>query len=64
MPKQSEYQYTIRKHILINKIQYDSLKVLESYGINISQFIRAAIKEKLQRDWKEIKESKKEILPY
>ncbi|MBK8807784.1 MAG: hypothetical protein IPO21_14515 [Bacteroidales bacterium] len=64
MPKQSEYQYTIRKHILINKIQYDSLKVLENYGVNVSQFIRAAIKEKLQRDWNEIKESKKEKLPY
>ena len=64
MPKQSEYQYTIRKHILINKIQYDSLKILESYGVNVSQFIRNAIKEKLQREWKQIKESKKEKIPF
>lgn len=64
MPKQSEYQYNIRKQILINKIQNDSLKILENYGVNVSQFIRLAIKEKMQRDWKNIKESKKEKLPF
>lgn len=49
-------QYTERQVIMISEIQSNSLKILKSKGVNISQFIRQAIKEKLQRDWKGIKQ--------
>ena len=49
-------QYTVRQEFMISEIQANSLKILKSKGVSISQFIRQAIKEKLKRDWKEIKE--------
>lgn len=49
-------QYTERQVIMISEIQANSLKILRSKGVNVSQFIRQAIKEKLQRDWKGIKQ--------
>ena len=36
---------------MISKKQAESLAILKSYDVNVSQFIRAAIKEKLQRDF-------------
>ena len=51
-------QLTKSKTIRFTETQMNSLQVLESYGINVSQFIRLAIKEKIQRDWKVIKEPK------
>lgn len=50
-----------KKVIGFTKVQQEAFKTLESYGINVSQFIRASIKEKLQKDWKQIKESKEKI---
>jgi len=58
-------QYTERQTIMISKQQVESLAILKSYNVNVSQFIRVAIKEKLQRDWKSIKEKKvKNICPF
>ncbi len=54
-------QYTERQTIMISKKQAESLAILKSYDVNVSQFIRAAIKEKLQREWKQIKEKKETI---
>lgn len=54
-------QYTEKQTIRISKIQRQSLTILESKGVNVSQFIRLAIKEKLQRDWKSIKEKSEKI---
>lgn len=48
-------QYTERQVIMITEIQANSLSILKSKGVNVSQFIRQAIKEKLQREWKTIK---------
>lgn len=56
MAQSIEYQYKIRKEILINQIQKDTFETMEKYGVNVSQFIRQAIKEKINREWKEIKE--------
>ena len=43
----------------------DAFEQLKKYDVNLSQFIRQAIKEKLQRDWKQIKEDKHKIkLPF
>jgi post-segregation antitoxin (ccd killing protein) len=41
--------------------QWSTLQVLSCYGVNISAFIRAAIKEKIHRDWKEIRAKKERI---
>ena len=51
-------QYTERQVIKISKNQAESLAILKTYNVNVSQFIRSAIKEKLQKDWKTIKENK------
>jgi len=56
-------QYVYKKQIGFTKQQQNSLKILEDYGVNVNQFIRQAIKEKLQRDWPKIKE-KKETIKY
>ena len=51
--------------VRLTEKQYKCLKILKSYDVNVSQFIRAAIKEKLQREWKQIKEKKETIkLPF
>ena len=50
-----------KKVIGFTKVQKESLQILESYGVNVNHFIRLAVKEKLQRDWKQIKESKQKI---
>jgi hypothetical protein len=54
-------QYTEKQTIRISKMQRQSLLILESKGVNISQFIRLAIKEKISRDWKLIKEKSKKV---
>lgn len=56
---------TVRQVIMISEKQAESLKKLKEYDVNVSQFIRQAIKEKLQRDWKSIKEKHERIkLPF
>jgi hypothetical protein len=54
-------QLTKSKTIRFSEIQINSLNILQNYGVNINQFVRLAIKEKLQKDWKEIKEKKEKI---
>ena len=45
--------------------QAESLQKLKDYDVNISQFIRLAISEKIKRDWKSIKEKKERVkLPF
>lgn len=50
-----------KKVIGFTKIQQNAFKILESYGVNVNQFIRLAIKEKLKKDWKTIKEKKEKV---
>lgn len=58
-------ELTYKKVIGFTEKQKQSLQKLESYNVNVSQFIRQAIKEKLQRDWKQIREEKTRIkLPF
>ena len=53
--------YTIR----FSDEQINSLNKLKDYDVNISQFIRIAIAEKIKRDWKQIKEEKQRVkLPF
>lgn len=56
--KPTESQYTYKKQIGFTESQRKSLSVLEQYGINVNQFIRQAVKEKIIREWKQIKEQK------
>lgn len=63
--KPTELQLVYKKNIGFTKQQKNTLKTLENYGVNVNQFIRLAVKEKIQRDWKEIKEKKeKNKLPF
>jgi group I intron endonuclease len=55
-------QLTKSKTIRFSETQMNSLSILESYGVNINHFIRLAVKEKLQKDWKSIKEKKEKII--
>lgn len=49
-------QYTKRKEIRISKEQDETLiKLHLKYSINPAQFIRDAIKEKIKRDWPNLK---------
>ena len=53
--------YTIR----FSDEQINSLNKLKDYDVNISQFIRIVISEKIKRDWKQIKEKKERVkLPF
>ena len=56
--KPIDLQYSYKKKISFTKQQQSAFKTLQSYGVNINQFIRSAVKEKLQREWKSIKEEK------
>lgn len=47
-----------KKVIGFTESQKKAFETLENYGVNINQFIRIAIKEKLAKDWKEIKQPK------
>lgn len=63
--KPKELKLNKKKLLSLTLQQSQSLKKLEQYGVNVSQFIRDAIKEKIHREWPEIKERKnKEKLPF
>ena len=50
---------TIIHTIRFSEKQAESLQKLKDYDVNVSQFIRLAIAEKIKRDWKQIKEKKR-----
>lgn len=54
-------KFTVKQEVMISEVQANSLDVLKSKGVNVSQFIRQAIKEKLRRDWKEIRDKHERI---
>jgi hypothetical protein len=55
-------QLTKSKTIRFSETQMNSLAILESYGVNVNQFVRIAISEKIKKDWKTIKEKKEKII--
>ena len=56
---------TVIHTIRFSEKQVESLQKLKDYDVNISQFIRLAISEKIKRDWKSIKEKKERVkLPF
>ena len=65
MNKPIDLQYVYKKQVGFTLQQKKAFEKLEKYGVNVNQFVRAAIREKIKRDWKEIKESKKkEYYPF
>ena len=58
-------KYTVIHTIRFSKQQAESLQKLKDYDVNVSQFIRLAIAEKIKRDWEQIKEEKQRVkLPF
>jgi len=58
-------KYTVIHTIRFSQQQAESLQKLKDYDVNISQFIRLAISEKIKRDCKQIKENKQRVkLPF
>ena len=58
-------KYTVIHTIRFSKQQAESLQKLKDYDVNVSQFIRLAIAEKIKKDWKQIKEEKQRVkLPF
>lgn len=57
-------QLTKIKTIRFTEQQINSLNILQNYGVNVNQFVRLAIKEKLKKDWKSIKEKKDNFCPF
>ena len=44
-------KYTIIHTVRISKKQAESLQILKDYDVNVSQFIRLAISDKIKRDF-------------
>jgi hypothetical protein len=58
-------QLTKIKSVRFTEQQIEAFKTLEQYDVNVNQFIRSAVKEKLKREWKTIKEQKQRVkLPF
>ena len=50
---------------MISEQQAKAFEVLKSYNVNVSYFIRDAIKEKIKRDWPKVKEEHNKMkLPF
>jgi hypothetical protein len=47
-------KYTKVKVIKITEIQYNTLKKLDSYNINVANFIRQAISEKIKKEYNDL----------
>jgi hypothetical protein len=62
--KPIDLQLTYKKVISFTEQQKKSLKKLEQYDVNVNEFIRIAVREKLSREWKGIKESKDNKCPF
>lgn len=57
-------RYKQTKVIRINEIQHKTLQKMKSLNVDVGNFIRVAIQEKLERDKHEILKPKKEYCPF
>ena len=58
-------QYTQTKVIRISESQLKTLQKMKSYNVDVCEFIRQAIKEKIQREYSNlIPKTKKEYCPF
>jgi len=57
--------YTKTKVIRISETQHKTLQKMKSYNVDVGEFIRQAIKEKIQREYQDlIAKPKKEYCPF
>ena len=57
--------YTKTKVIRIAETQHKTLQKMKSYNVDIAEFIRNAIKEKIQREYQYLlPKSKKQYIPF
>lgn len=57
--------YSKVKVIKITETQHETLKKMKSYNVKVSDFIRDAIKEKIEREYDDlIPKKKKEYCPF
>ncbi len=54
-------QYTKVKVLKITQTQHDTLKKIDSYGINVAQFVRDAISEKIKKEYADLIPKPKKI---
>ena len=58
-------KYTKVKVIKITEVQHNTLRKLDSYNVNVAQFIRDAIAEKIKREHQDlIPKPKKSDCPF
>ena len=58
-------KYTKVKVIKITETQHDTLKKMKAYNINVADFIRDAISEKIKREYHDLlPKPKKEYCPF
>ncbi|OBQ56083.1 hypothetical protein JJL45_05280 [Tamlana sp. s12] len=58
-------KYTKVKVLRISEVQHETLQKMKSYNVDVSDFIRKAIKEKIIRDYSELMPNKKiEYCPF
>jgi len=57
-------KYNKPRTIKFSEIQDNTLNKLASYNINVAQFIRDAVKEKIKKDYYELLPKKKNITPF
>ena len=58
-------RYTKTVGLRVSKTQHKTLVKMKSYNVDVSQFIRDAIKEKIKREYKNlIPKQKKEYKPF
>jgi hypothetical protein len=63
--KAIEEQYIVKRKIGFTKRQDESLRKLADYGVNINNFVRIAVREKIKRDCPKIKENhEKDYCPF
>ena len=58
-------KYTKVKVLRVSEVQHETLVKMKDYNVDVSQFIRNAIAEKIKRDYKDlIPKPKKEYCPF
>lgn len=58
-------KYTKTKTLRISEIQHKTLIKMKHYNVDVGNFIRVAIREKIERDYKELlPKQKKEYCPF
>tara|TARA_R110000851_G_C12765194_1_gene533513 strand:+ start:39 stop:221 length:183 start_codon:yes stop_codon:yes gene_type:complete len=58
-------RYTKTKVIRISEVQHNTLVKMKSYNIDVGNFIRTAIAEKIKRDYSDLlPKPKKQYIPF